>query len=263
MKLPEFIGESADYLRQKGAPDNIEAAVILGSGLGEFASTIKNSSFAPYADIPHFPEPSVKGHAGKFIWGEVEGKNIIAFSGRFHHYEGFTFQQAALPVYIANLLGAKKLLISNAAGAVNTAFDVGELMIIDSVIRQNTFISPPAANPYRCGHFMLAKKAQQLAAQLKLSVQKGTYLYAKGPNYETKAEIRAFRRIGAYAVGMSTVPELFEAARLKLQAVAVSLISNMAAGIRNHRLNHAEVKQAAKLREADFARLICKLIAEL
>jgi purine-nucleoside phosphorylase len=263
MKFPGYISEAESYLRDRGTPGRIEAAIILGSGLGDFGSAINKPTVIPYSKIPHFPEPSVEGHSGSLIWGEVEGKNILAFSGRFHFYEGFTFRQAALPVYIANVLNADKLIISNSAGGINTGFRTGNLMVIESIIRLNSIVSPPNKKPFKYDPFNRADKTHELAVQAGIPIQRGTYLYAKGPSYETKAEIRAFRTIGADAVGMSTVPELFEAARCKMKTAAVSLITNMAAGIETKKLNHEDVKQAAKLYHHDFERLVRKLIVGL
>jgi len=263
MSLPDFIDESVSYLKEQGFPENPEAAVILGSGLGGFGEHIHNAIRVSYNRIPHFPTTSVEGHQGELIAGEVEGNKVIAFSGRFHHYEGFDFEQTALPVYIARSLNAKKLIVSNAAGAINTDFEVGDLMVIDAVMRQNMSISPRGHKVHRYNHYPYADKARKIAAKLQLPIQRGTYLYVKGPNYETKAEIRSFRIMGADAVGMSTAPELFEAARLNLKSVAISLISNMATGVTKEKLDHEEVKIAAESRKDDFARLVKKLIAEL
>lgn len=263
MSLPDFINESVSVLKQQGVPEKPEAAVILGSGLGGFSEQIKQPTTIGYAQIPHFPSTSVEGHDGKLITGTILGKNVIAFSGRFHHYEGFSFEQTAIPVYIAKALGAQKLIISNAAGAINTDFKVGDLMVIDSVMRQNMCISPRGNAPHRYNHYPAVEKVRKIAAQLGFSIQRGTYMYATGPNYETKAEIRAYRTMGADAVGMSTAPELFEAARLNLTAAAISLISNMASGVTQNKLNHEEVKQAAESRKNDFAELVSKLITRL
>ncbi|MGK7371592.1 MAG: purine-nucleoside phosphorylase [Candidatus Halalkalibacterium sp. M3_1C_030] len=263
MSLPDFIEESVAFLKDQNVPENLEAAVILGSGLGDFGKSISDPLFIGYEDIPHFPSTSVKGHDGSLISGKVNGKNIIAFSGRFHHYEGYDFEETAIPVYIAKALGVKKLIISNAAGAINTDFEVGDLMIIDSVMRQNKSISPRGNAQHRYNHYPFADKARKLAASLGLAVQRGTYIYVTGPNYESKAEIRAFRKMGADAVGMSTAPELFEAARLRLKSVAISLISNMASGVTKQKLNHEEVKIAAESRKEDFASLVNKLVLEL
>lgn len=263
MTLPDFITPAANYIQQQGVAENIKAAVILGSGLGDFGHQLENAISIPYDAIPHFPLTSVKGHDGKLISGTIHDKPVIAFSGRFHHYEGFSFEQTAIPVYIAKALGAEKLIISNAAGGINTDFAVGDLMIIDAVIRQNLAITPKGQKLHRYNHYPWANQARKIAASLKLSVQRGTYLYVTGPNYETKAEIRAFRTLGADAVGMSTAPELFEAARLHLKTVAISLISNMASGVTNAKLDHEEVKEAAESRKEDFSQLVKTLINEL
>ncbi|TYP94758.1 purine-nucleoside phosphorylase [Fodinibius salinus] len=263
MKLPDFTDQIADYLQQQEIPDAIEAAIILGSGLGGFADEIKNPQAIPYGNIPGMPVSSVKGHAGELIFGTVSGKNIMAFSGRFHHYEGFSFEQAATPVYIAKSLGANKLIVSNAAGGINTSFSVGDLMVIEGIIRNNLAISPRGNTKHRYLHHQWVDEVRQLAANLGLVTQQGTYIFSTGPNYETKSEIRAFRKMGADAVGMSTAPELFEAARLELKSVAISLISNMAAGVTGEKLDHDEVKAAADSRKEDFAKLVKELVAKL
>lgn len=263
MELPDFTDEIVGFLKKQKIPDTIEAAVILGSGLGGFADEIKNSKAIPYGNIPGMPVSSVQGHAGELIFGKVSGKNIMAFSGRFHHYEGFSFEQAATPVFLAKSLEANKLIVSNAAGGINTSFSVGDLMVIEGIIRNNLAISPRGNAKHRYLHHQWVDEVRQLAAELELVTQQGTYIFSTGPNYETKAEIRAFRKMGADAVGMSTAPELFEAARLELKSVAISLISNMAAGVTGEKLNHDEVKAAADSRKEDFAKLVKKLVAEL
>lgn len=263
MLLPEFADEIVGFLNKQEIPTDIEAAVILGSGLGGFTDHIRNPTSISYGDIPGMPVSSVQGHAGELIFGDVNGKVAMAFSGRFHHYEGFTFEQTATPVYLAKALGAKKLIISNAAGAINTSFSVGDLMIIKDVMRNNLSISPRGYNRHKYLHHKWINDVRQLAAELELVTQMGTYLYVTGPNYETKAEIRSFRRMGADAVGMSTATELFEAARLELKSVAISLITNMSTGVTGDKLDHEEVKAAADSRKEDFAKLVKKLIVEL
>jgi purine-nucleoside phosphorylase len=262
MLLPGFIDEMSALLNGGKIPSEIEAAVILGSGLGGFADQIEEAQSIPYSDIPHMPVTSVTGHDGKLVLGKIDGLNIMAFAGRFHHYEGFSFEQTAIPVYLAKALGAQKLIISNAAGGINTAFSVGDLMVIEDVIRNNSSISPLRHQPHRYLHHQWVDRVKKIATKLGLSTRQGTYMYVAGPNYETKAEIRAFRRMGADAVGMSTAPELFEAARLKLKSTAISLISNMACGVSRGKLNHNEVKLAAESRKEDFAKLVKKLVRE-
>ena len=259
---PDFVSSILSYLNEQELPDQIEAAIILGSGLGSFAGEIKAPRAIPYDDIPGMPHTSVAGHDGRLIFGTVNDLPVLAFSGRFHHYEGFSFEQTATPVYLAKALGAQKLIISNAAGAINTSFSVGDLMVIEDVIRGNLLISPPGKKRHRYVHHQWVPKVRKLASKIGITTQQGTYMYAKGPNYETKSEIRTFRRMGADAVGMSTAPELFEAARLELKATAISLISNMAAGVTQNKLDHEEVKAAADSRKGDFAKLVTELIGK-
>lgn len=262
MNRPD-LKETIQFLRNKGISDEIETAVMLGSGLGDFESHINQLKKIPYKQIPSFPEPTVEGHSGTFLCGRVEGKNIIAFSGRFHRYEGFTFEETHLPVYLAHALNAKKLLISNAVGAINTSFKVGDLVIIDSILRQNLSISTRGYQRFGYNHTETAERAKQLILENGYEVKSGTFLYSLGPNYETKAEIRAFRKMGADTVGMSTAPELFEASRLKLKAVALSLVTNMAAGIGDEKLSHDDVKAAAETKKQAFGEVIKLLIKKL
>src|SRR5699024_415602 len=259
-KFPDFINTITGFLKAHQLTQDIEAAIILGSGLGGFADEIADPLLIPYRDIPSMPQTSVAGHNGELIFGTINNSNVIAFSGRFHHYEGFSFEQTATPVYLAKALDAQKLIISNAAGGINTSFATRDLMIIEDIIRGNARISPPASRKHGYRHHRWINRIRSIAAQIELSVRQGTYIYAKGPNYETKAEIRAFRRMGADAVGMSTAPELLEAARLELKSVAISLISNMAAGVTGEKLNHEEVKAAADSRKEDFRLLVNELI---
>lgn len=263
MPLPDFAQEITSYLKKQEIPSKLEAAVILGSGLGGFTEHIENAYRIPYSDIPGMPVSSVQGHEGTLIFGEVNEYTIMAFSGRFHYYEGFSFEQTATPVYLAKLLGAKKLIISNAAGAINTSFSVGDLMVIEGIIRNNLSIAPRGNARHKYLHHRWVKNVRKLAAKLELTTRQGTYMYVTGPNYETKAEIRSFRKMGADAVGMSTAPELSEAARLELKSVAISLISNMASGVTKGKLNHDEVKTAADSRKEDFAKLVKALITDL
>lgn len=260
MNLPAFTEPILQYLDKQAIPQKLEAAVILGSGLGGFSNQIENPFTIPYSEIPGMPVTSVKGHDGKLIFGKIGQMNIVAFSGRFHHYEGFDFKETATPVYIAQNLNVNKLIVSNAAGAINTSFSVGDLMVIESAMRANLSISPLGNSPHLYNHHQWVGDVRELAAEIGLKTQLGTYLYVKGPTYETKAEIRAFRKMGADAVGMSTATELFEAARLGIKSAAISLITNMSTGVTGDKLDHEEVKAAADNRKDDFARLIKILI---
>lgn len=250
-------------LLKLGVEEKPEAAIVLGSGLGGFSSAIENKITIPYSDIPHFPSPSVTGHSGELIYGSVFSKPVLAFSGRFHHYEGHDFETTILPVAVTSALHAKKLIISNAAGAINRSFQVGDLMVINDIIRPFIGISPVSSDRFHYNHYETAQKIPKIAAELGIFVRTGTYLYAKGPNYETKAEIRSFRTLNADVVGMSTVPELIEAARLNLKTAAISLVTNMAAGVLKQKLSHEEVKFTAESRKEDFAKLVSALVLNL
>lgn len=263
-ELPEYIKQIKTHLIENDFPEEVEAAVILGSGLGDFSTTIDEPFSIPYNQIPNFPHSSVEGHAGELFTGLVDGKKIIAFSGRFHHYEGYPLSKTVLPVHLAKAFNAKKLIVSNAAGAINTNFKVGDLMVIDDIFRGLYKVSPaPSEKKFSYNLRPVADRVREIAASIGLEVQRGTYLFAKGPSYESKAEIRAFRTMGVDVVGMSTAPELIEASRLNLPAAAISLVTNMAAGVLKQKLDHSEVKEAAESRKEDFARLVNALIREL
>ncbi|MEX0662189.1 MAG: purine-nucleoside phosphorylase [Balneolaceae bacterium] len=263
MALPSYISEITDYLQKKGFPKKIDSAIILGSGLGSFSDVIEDAMRIPYDDIPEFPTTSVQGHNGELIFGRVSGKSVLAFSGRFHHYEGHEFSKAVLPVHLAKQFNVDKIIISNAAGSINENFKVGDLMVIDDIVRPFHSIAAFPGEKFRYNHYPVADKVRKLAADIGLEVQRGSYLFAKGPNYETKAEIRAFRVLGADVIGMSTAPELMEASRLGVQAAAVTMVTNMAAGVTKQKLDHSEVKIAAESRKDDFARLVTELIKNL
>lgn len=263
MELPASVNQIKEYLTKNSFPETVDSVVILGSGLGGFTSVIKDSRSIPYSEIPGFPVTSVQGHSGELYCGTVNGKSIIAFSGRFHHYEGFEFIKTVLPVHIAKVFEAKKIIVSNAAGAINTNFKVGDLMVIDDVFRFFQIVSPAPSAPFRYNLYPIAEKVRKIAASIGLDVQRGTYLYMKGPNYETKAEIRAFRRLGVDVVGMSTAPELMEASKLNIPAAAISLVTNMAAGVLKGKLDHSEVEEAAESRKDDFASLVSEIIKKL
>ena len=263
MSLPDYILEVKDFLVGKRFPDKIEAVVILGSGLGDFGDEIQDQLVIPYSEIPRFPQSTVQGHSGALIFGKVEGKTTLAFSGRFHFYEGYEFQKTVLPVHLAFAFKAQKLLVSNAAGGINLDFRVGDLMVIEDIIKQNMDLkAAPSSKKWSLDLYPIADRVQQIAHDVGVTTKRGTYLYVKGPNYETKAEIKAFRFLGGDAVGMSTAPELTEAARLGIKSAAVSLITNAAAGVTDQKLDHAEVKEAAEMKKGEFAELVKGLIRE-
>lgn len=253
----------AAHLHQQGW-DKVDAAVILGSGLGDFTDRIHNAETLMYDEIPGMHGTSVAGHKGALYRGEAGGKTILAFAGRFHRYEGYTLDQTLLPVRIAAAMGAQSIFISNAAGGINLRFNVGDLMLIDDLLNPGSvlFATSPEREfiRYKPDHWI--EKAKDVACRLGITLQQGCYLYAQGPSYETPAEIRAFRIMGGDSVGMSTAPELIEALRLGMDPFGISLITNKAAGITKAKLDHSEIKEAAEIRKKDFADLVEELIAD-
>ncbi len=263
MTSSDKLARAKNYLTNNGFPEKVKAAVILGSGLSGFTAYIHDAIEIPYSDIPGFPTTTVEGHDGSLIFGTIEGHKVLVFSGRFHHYEGHPFKTTVVPIHLSKLFSAGKIIISNAAGAINDNFKVGDLMVINDVFRLFQKISSGPSDKFTYNLYPYAEKTKQIASNIGLNVQNGTYLYVKGPNYETKAEIRAFQRLGVDVVGMSTAPELMEAARLNIPVTAISLVTNMAAGLSSNKLNHSEVKKAADSRKEDFSKLVIELIKKL
>lgn len=266
----EKASQAVEYIKNR-VSEIPEIAVVLGSGLGKFADGILDRTEISYEDIPNFPRSTVEGHAGKMIFGKVEGKPVVAMQGRFHLYEGYAVQDATLHIRVFQLLGIQSLIITNAAGAVNTGYAVGDLMLIEDHI---SFFSPsPLAgeNDSRFGTRFPSMSqaydrnylqlAEQIAAQLSLPVRKGIYCYCKGPMFETPAEIRALRLLGADAAGMSTVPEVIAAVHGGLRVLGISCMTNMAAGILDVPLTHEEVMETGQKVEKDFSRFVREIIA--
>ena len=263
MSIPEEILVIKNWLVEFGIAETIDAAVILGSGLGDFGNHIENAKIIPYSDIPGFPQSTVVGHSGSLIFGSVSGKSVMAFSGRFHFYEGYLFSKTVIPVQLAKVFEVTKLIISNAAGGINLEFRVGDLMVIGRIMHPHVEIDIDQTETWPEELKTNSERVIEIANSTNVPVKKGTYLYVTGPNYETKAEIRAFRGLGGDAVGMSTAPELMEAYRIGVKAVAVSLITNAAAGVTDQKLDHAEVKEAAEMKKDEFAKLVIGLIERL
>lgn len=260
----ENIDSIYSYLISAGFSGTIDDAIILGSGLGGFEKRLSNSLSIDYKDIPGFPQTTIAGHDGTLTIGTVRSKTVMIFAGRFHHYEGHSFEQTLLPVRLAKAFSSGILFVSNAAGGINDRFLVGDLMLIDNLIIPG-FRIKSAPSPILMGYEneALVQKTTQLATHIGLHLVRGAYFYAKGPSYETKAEIKAFRIMGADAVGMSTAPELLEAQQLGMRSLGISLITNMAAGVSKQRLAHEEIKEVANKRAQDFSRLMETLIEQL
>ena len=240
--------------------------LILGSGLGSFASEIDVCGYINYSDIPSFPVSTISGHAGRFVFGYVGTVPIVAMQGRVHFYEGYSMADVVMPTRIMGLLGAEILFVTNAAGGVNPAFAAGDLMLIRDQI--SFFVPSPliGENIEKLGtrfpdmsEIYSAKLCETIigtANKLDIKIQEGTYLQLTGPAYESPAEIRAISALGADAVGMSTACEAIAAKHMGLSVCGLSLISNMAAGINPHPLSHEEVKAAAEKAAPSFCSLI-------
>lgn len=268
----EFFQKSANYVMSI-IKDKPEIAIILGSGLGDFVSKIKNPIEIKYDDIPNFLVSTVASHAGKLIYGEVGGKKVICMAGRFHSYEGYDFEQLVIPVRLFKLLGVKATILTNAAGAVNKSYNVGDIMIVSDHIKLN------GASPLRGKNLdffgprffdvtdMYTKKLRKIALKCAegsgLIFREGVYMFFPGPQFETPAEIRAARLLGADAVGMSTVTEALTAAHCSMPLLAFSVMTNMAAGVLDCKLSDEEVGIAAAKIADRFGAYIEKVIAAI
>ena len=268
----EFFQKSADYVMSI-IKDKPEIAIILGSGLGDFVSKIKNPIEIKYDDIPNFLVSTVASHAGKLIYGEVGGKKVICMAGRFHSYEGYNFEQLVIPVRLFKLLGVKATILTNAAGAVNKSYNVGDIMIVSDHIKLN------GASPLRGKNLdffgprffdvtdMYTKKLRKIALKCAegsgLIFREGVYMFFPGPQFETPAEIRAARLLGADAVGMSTVTAALTAAHCSMPLLAFSVMTNMAAGVLDCKLSDEEVGIAAAKIADRFGAYIEKVIAAI
>jgi len=250
-----------------------EVAVVLGSGLGDFADMLLDAIATPYGDVPHWPASTVVGHAGRLVIGSVAGKRIAALAGRVHFYEGHDLSTVVFATRVMGRLGVKRVILTNAAGGVNTSFSQGALMIIDDHI--NLLGSNPLVglNDERFGprfpdmtevySARLRGIADEVALANGIAITHGVYLAAKGPSYETPAEIRFFRTIGADAVGMSTVPEAIAARHMGLEVLGISCITNMAAGVLPGPLAHDEVMETARRVRGSFVALLEGIIERL
>jgi purine-nucleoside phosphorylase len=243
-----------------------ETAIVLGSGLGDFADTLLEAIATPYGQIPHWPASNVVGHAGRLVIGNVAGKRVAALSGRVHYYEGHDLGTIVFPIRVMGRLGVKRVILTNAAGGINTGFAQGALMIIDdhiNLLGSNPLVGP---NDERFGPRFpdmsevyskrLRALADEAARARHVPVSHGVYVAVHGPSYETPAEIRFFRTIGAEAVGMSTVPEAIAARHMGLEVLGISCITNMAAGVLPQPLVHDEVMETARRVRGSFIALL-------
>lgn len=250
-----------------------QLAAILGSGLGLFAETARNTTVIPTNVIPGHPVSTVSGHAGRWVFGEIAGKKILLVQGRVHFYEGYPISRVAYPVQLLAELGVKKLIVTNAAGGVNPLFRPGDLMLIDDHINL-MFVSPlrgqqqrkwgprwpDMSDPYSSELQAIALK---VATELQIPLRRGVLLVSKGPSYESAAEVQMARRIGADALTMSTVPEVIAAVFRRMQVLGISCITNLATGLSSQKLDHVEVTETANRISATFARLMQGIVKEI
>ena len=265
------IRAAADYIRSKingleADSYRLEIGLILGSGMGLLAEEVENPVHIPYGEIPGFPVSTVEGHAGRLVIGRLSGRNVLVMQGRFHYYEGYPIRALAMPVWVMKLLGIKMMIVTNAAGGVNAAFKEGDLMLITDHLNMffdNPMIGanlgelgPRFPDTSRAYSERLMGVAKLVAAEQGIDIQQGVYLCNTGPSYETPAEVRMARTLGADAVGMSTVPEVHAATFCGIEVLGISFISNLAAGISQKALSHAEVVETMESIKDKFINLV-------
>lgn len=247
-----------------------EIGIVLGSGLGNFADQLEGVTSIAYSDIPGFPVSTVEGHSGELIFGKIMGKDVVCMKGRIHYYEGFSMDEVTFPIKVMCELGIKSLIITNAAGGVNEDFHPGDLMLITDHINFagiNPLIGPnkeedgPRFPDLSFAYNRdLLDMARSKANELNINVREGVYMYFTGPSYETPAEIRMARTMGADAVGMSTVPESIVANHRGVSVLGISCITNMAAGILPQALDHKEVMEISRMVREKFNLLLTNCI---
>lgn len=250
-----------------------DIGVILGSGLGDYAEALEDAVKLPYSEIPGFPRSTVAGHAGMWCCGTLYSKRVVMMQGRFHYYEGYGMKDVTLPVRVMQKIGVKTLIVTNAAGGVNLGYHPGELMVIGdmfSMTAQNPLIGPnldafgPRFPDMSCAFDKeLRALAYECANEQGFALREGVYAQMTGPTYETPAEIRMLRTLGADAVGMSTVPEVIVARHGGMRVLGISCITNMAAGILDQPLNHAEVTETANRVKGQFRNLLDRIIEKM
>lgn len=247
-----------------------DIAIILGSGLGEFAEDIEDKIVIPYSQIPNFPVSTVKGHKGNLIFGKINERFILAFQGRFHLYEGYSISEVVFGVRVAGLLGVKNLIVTNAAGGISQFLKPGDLMVIKDHINlsgENPAIGSDAKEfgerffdmTYAYDRDTI-EKAKDVYKKNRVDYKEGVYAFLKGPSYETPAEIKMLKILGADAVGMSTVPEVIAARQMNMKVFGISCITNMAAGILEKQLSHEEVIEVSNTVADKFSRIIKDIV---
>jgi len=265
--------ESANYIREKIGTFVPKVAMVLGSGLGFLGDLVENATAIPYGEIPHFKASTAPGHKGQLVFGTLSGRPVAVMQGRMHHYEGYSFDDVSYAVRVLRLLGCDTLIVTNAAGCVNTAWKAGDLMLITDHIKLGSESPLRGENIPEFGVRFpdmstiytprLQEVARKVAAEQGVDLREGVYFYFHGPQYETPAEIRAVRVLGADAAGMSTAPEAIVARHAGMEILGFTLLSNMAAGILDQPLTEEEVLEAAAEAREKFSGLVLGCLKEL
>jgi len=269
----EYYKKSADYIRKKIGDFKPKTGIILGTGLGRVADLIEAEYILPYAEIPNFLISKAPGHIGNLIFGRYQGRKVVVMQGRFHSYDGYHFEELSIPIRVMKLLGTQRMIITNAAGAVNMYYRPGDVMLLSDHIKLNGSSPlrgpnvPEFGNRFFDTSYMYTKELRELALECAkdtaLTVHEGVYFFCPGPQFETPAEIRAIRILGGDAVGMSTVPEALAAAQCGMPVLGISFIANMAAGVLDQPIDGDEVEKAAKLAEPLLLEYFGKIIKAL
>ena len=264
----ERIQETADFLKSK-MHAHPETAIILGTGLGSLVNEITDKYEIGYETIPNFPVSTVEGHSGKLIFGKLGNKDIMAMQGRFHFYEGYSMKEVTFPIRVMRELGIKTLFVSNAAGGMNPAFEIGDLMIITDHINffpehplrgKNIPYGPRFPDMSEAYNQALIRKADEIACEKGIKVQHGIYIGTQGPTYETPAEYKMFRILGADAVGMSTVPEVIVANHCGIQVFGISVITDLGVEGKIVEVTHEDVQKAADAAQPLMTTIMRELI---
>lgn len=265
----EKIKETAKFLKELGIT-NPEIGIILGTGLGGVAKTIRVEKKIPYHDIPNFPVSTVSGHTGALIYGELSGRKVVAMQGRFHYYEGWEMDEVTFPVRVMKLLGVEKLMVSNASGGVNPDFEVGDIMIITDHINfmpehplrgeNDSRFGPRFVDMHEPYDLEMIRTMNEVALDKNIAVKKGVYLALQGPTFETPAEYRMVRLVGADTVGMSTVPEVIVARHMKMKCFGLSVITDLGIEGKIEPVSHEAVQEAARGSEEKLNDLVLEFI---
>lgn len=272
MMFYDKVKETTQFIQSKSG-QKPKLGIILGSGLGSLVNIVENKIEVPYEEIVNFPVSEVEGHAGKLVFGQIDQTEVVLMAGRFHYYEGFTMKEVSYPVYVMKMLGIEKLIITNACGGINPSFEPGDLMIISDFINgvsTNPLHGvnderlgprfPDMSDPYTTSFRNLAK---EVAKANGIKHKEGVYAYFQGPYYETVQEIKMYGLLGADAIGMSTVPETIVGNYLGLDVLGISVITNMATGLRQSKHSHQEVVDIAHRSSQSLLRWIEAIIKQL